>query len=148
MQYRVSGLNHIKSVTSCFHTLFQMDDHDGERREPFQSRAKSSHHGRSGVGTKIDSEKPRTVSESHGQPSRKGSISPPPLKRQRTTYENFSSETRGPRSTNRQAHLPTSSAALRHSFGGHTQTASAAPTAESLHLLLVLIRNTGDAPCV
>ncbi|RYN81335.1 hypothetical protein AA0120_g10187 [Alternaria tenuissima] len=103
-----------------------MNDHDSKRRAPFHSHGKLPHHGRPNVSIKKAPEKPRNVRESHVQPRQKGSISPPPLKRQRTTYDKFNLETRDPLSTNRKAHLPTSSNALRHSFSEHTETASAA----------------------
>ncbi|CAI9632760.1 unnamed protein product [Alternaria burnsii] len=103
-----------------------MNDHDSKRRAPFHSHGKLPHHGRPNVSIKKAPEKPRNVRESHVQPRQKGSISPPPLKRQRTTYDKFNLETRDPLSTNRKAHLPISSNALKHSFSEHTETASVA----------------------
>lgn len=94
-----------------------MNEHDSKRRAPFHSHGKLPHHGRPNVSIKKAPEKPRNVRESHVQPRQKGSISPPPLKRQRTTYDKFNLETRGPLSTNRKAHLPTSSNAPRHRYG-------------------------------
>jgi hypothetical protein len=94
-----------------------MNDHDRKRRAPFESRIKLPHHDRPAVDAKEDFEKPRTLSESHVQPRQKGTISPPPLKRQRTTYDKFSSEILDSHSKNGRAYLPTSSSALTHRYG-------------------------------
>jgi hypothetical protein len=93
-----------------------MKDHGGDRKAPSESRLKLACRGRPSVGDKDDFTKPPTVSQSHVQPRQKDAISPPPLKRQRTTCDDFSSDTHDLRPTTLQAHPLTGPSALRHRY--------------------------------
>jgi hypothetical protein len=72
-----------------------MRDYESEQQAPSERRLKPASHGPPSVADKQVSEKPPTVRQSHVQPRRKGAISPPPLKRQRTTYDKPSSSFSG-----------------------------------------------------
>ena len=106
-----SELTRAQVLAFYLRPTFQMEHHESEQQAPSEPRLKLPHHDRPGIVDKEVSEKPPTLSQSHAQPRRKSVISPPPLKRQRTTSGK-------PNSTIRKAGLSTDPSAVTHRYGG------------------------------